>query len=289
VTFGAAVVTTAPVTSFTHLVVLDFEATCDGDTPPEPQEIIEFPSVLLRLEDREVTGEFESFVRPLHHPELTPFCTELTSITTEQVADAPLFPEVFAAHQEWLASHGLPLEPDQSGDLPYALVTCGDWDLQTMLPRQLRATEPPIDFMPHPYRRWINVKVPFRKAMPKLRRAGMARMLEALDLELEGRHHRGIDDTRNITKIVRALIARHQPMTITGELPASRYPTIEVVLERWGERVPVELPKRALPTLLGIAGGAFHKQAQQVFDGDRELTEDADLYDLRSGAVLRIA
>jgi len=276
------------VTSFTHLVVLDFEATCDGDTPPDPQEIIEFPSVLLRLEDLEVVGEFESFVRPLHHPEITPFCTELTSITTEQVADAPLFPEVFAAHRQWLTSHGLPLEPDENGALPYALVTCGDWDLQTMLPRQLKACDPPIDFVPHPYRRWINVKVPFREAHPKLRRAGMARMLEALDLELEGRHHRGIDDTRNITKIVRVLIERDQPMTITGELAASRYPPITVALERWGEQVRIELPKRALPTLLGLAGSAFHKQAHQVFVGDREVTEDAPLRELRDGAVLRI-
>ncbi len=274
---------------FTHLVVLDFEATCDGDTPPDPQEIIEFPSVLLRLEDREVVDEFESFVRPLHHPELTPFCTELTSITQAQVDDAPLFPEVFDAHQRWLTSHGLPLEPDATGDLPYALVTCGDWDLQKILPRQLRATDPPIDFVPHPYRRWINAKVPFHAALPKLRRAGMARMLEALDLKLEGRHHRGIDDTRNITKIVCALIERGQPMVITTELAASRYPPITVVLERWGEQIPTELPKRALGTLLGVASSAFHKQAQQAFIGDREVTEDADLHDLRDGAVLRIA
>jgi len=276
------------VPSFTHLVVLDFEATCDGETPPDPQEIIEFPSVLLRLEDLAVTGEFESFVRPLHHPQLTPFCRELTSITQAQVDDAPLFPEVFEAHQQWLSSHGLPLTPDAEGALPYAIVTCGDWDLRTMLPRQLKACDPPLDWMPHPYRRWINVKVPFREAHPKLRRAGMARMLEALALELEGHHHRGIDDTRNITKIVRALIERGSPMTISAELPASRFPPITVVLERWGEQVPVELPKRALGTLLGIANGAFRKQAQQVFQGERELTEDADLHELRDGAVLRI-
>ncbi|MBO6937473.1 MAG: exonuclease domain-containing protein [Deltaproteobacteria bacterium] len=275
--------------SFTHLVVLDFEATCDDEEPPDPQEIIEFPSVLLKLDGLEVVSEFESFVRPVHHPVLTRFCTELTSITQDQIENAPTFPEVFAAHQRWLESNGLPLEPDDSGALPYALVTCGDWDLQTMLPGQLRASDPPFDFMPHPYRRWINVKDPFRRWNKKMKRAGMARMLEALDLELIGHHHRGIDDTRNIARLTKALIARHQPMVITGELSASRYPPLTLTLERWGERVEVELAKRAMGTLLGLASGTFHKQAKQVFEGDRELTEDAHLRELRNGAVLRIA
>lgn len=275
--------------SFTHLVVLDFEATCDDQEPPDPQEIIEFPSVLLELDGLEVVSEFESFVRPVHNPVLTPFCTGLTSITQDQVDGAPTFPEVFAAHQRWLEANGLPLEPDASGELPYALLTCGDWDLQTMLPRQLRVSEPPFDFMPHPYRRWINVKVPFRSWHQKMKRAGMARMLEALGLELIGHHHRGIDDTRNIARLARALIERGQALTLTGELSPSRYPPITVVLERWGERIPIELGKRALGTLLGAASAAFHKQANQVFEGERELTEDADLRELREGAVLRVA
>jgi len=277
------------VSSFTHLVVLDFEATCDDKEPPEPQEIIEFPSVLLQLDGLQVVSEFESFVRPVHHPALTPFCTELTSITQDQVDAAPTFPEVFAAHQRWLESNGLPLEPSDDGTLPYALVTCGDWDLQTMLPGQLRVSEPPFDWMPHPYRQWINVKVPFRSWNRKMKRAGMARMLEALDLELVGHHHRGIDDTRNIARLTKALIARGQPMTLTGELSPSRYPPLTLTLERWGERIEVELAKRAMGTLLGLASTTFRKQAQQVFVGERELTSDEDLRELRSGAVLRIA
>ena len=47
-----------------HLIVLDFEATCDDVSPPSPQEIIEFPSVLLSAHTFEVIAEFESFVRP---------------------------------------------------------------------------------------------------------------------------------------------------------------------------------------------------------------------------------
>ena len=38
--------------------------------------------------------------------------------------------------------------------------------------------------------------------------AGMAGMLRALDLELVGRHHSGIDDARNIARIVITLLAK---------------------------------------------------------------------------------
>ncbi len=268
----------------THFVVLDFEATCDENEPPRPQEIIEFPSVLLDAETFEVVDEFESFVRPIHHPTLRPFCTELTSITQAQVDGAPTFPEVMAAHLAWLQSHGLPIE----GPLPYVIVTCGDWDLKTMLPNQLAACDPPIDFLPEPYRQWLNVKVPFKAWNMKKVSAGMARMLELLGIELVGHHHRGIDDSRNIAKLVRALAARHQTLGVTAEVPPSRYPVIEVMLERGAQRAPLTLSKRVRKTLLGGASGVLRAQARKVFHAGRELTEDRDLFDLRPGDVLQV-
>ena len=72
-----------------YVVVLDFEATCDERGAPDPQEIIDFPSVLLSLPTAEPIAEFASCVRPQHHPTLTAFCTELTGITQAQVDAAP--------------------------------------------------------------------------------------------------------------------------------------------------------------------------------------------------------
>lgn len=42
---------------FQYFVVIDFEATCDKEKSPNPQEIIEFPSVLVNS----MTGEMEDF------------------------------------------------------------------------------------------------------------------------------------------------------------------------------------------------------------------------------------
>ena len=192
--------------SLTHAVILDFEATTDNAA--FPQEIIEFPSVLLDLGTLEVVDAFESFVCPLLHAELSPFCTELTSIRTADVRDAPLFPEVFAAHQAWLAGHGL--TEDNA-----LMVTCGNWDLSRMLPAQCRVTEPPIEEVPAIYRQWHNIKNGYARITGRKRR-GMARMLDELELGLEGRHHRGIDDCRNLARIVVALIGQGLVLDVTG-------------------------------------------------------------------------
>ncbi len=269
----------------THLVVLDFEATCDDRSPPSPQEVIEFPSVLLDARTLEVVDEHVSFVRPVHHRALTRFCTELTSITQAEVDRAPPFPEVLERYLAWLGAHGLPLEPPGPGAaLPYLFVTCGDWDLQTMLPAQLAASG--IDFVPHPFRRWTNVKVIFGEWRRRREGGGMKRMLSLLGIAPEGRHHRGIDDCRNIAKIVRALHQLGHPMRATRTLAPSRYPKITVTLGRDAQRAEVVLPKRAIATLLGVASDAFGRPAQRAFVQGRELREDADLFDLRGGATI---
>jgi len=66
---------------FDYFLVLDFEATCDYKRPLEPQEIIEFPCLKMNARSLEVESTFHRFVRPVAHPQLTPFCIELTGIT----------------------------------------------------------------------------------------------------------------------------------------------------------------------------------------------------------------
>ncbi len=199
---------------FTHAVVLDFEATCDEQAPPRPQEVIEFPSVLVDVAAREIVDEFTAFVRPLHHPQLTEFCTALTSIRSEDVADAELFRDVFARHQAWLTRHDL-------HERRAIAVTCGDWDLGRMLPIQCAAVEPPISTVPPFYARWHNLKRMFCTVMHRSKAPGMGGMLNALKLQLVGRHHRGVDDCRNLAAILVALLEAGGSLEVTAE---RRYP-----------------------------------------------------------------
>lgn len=268
---------------FEFVVVLDFEATCQPGGAPDPQEVIEFPSVLVSLAERRVVDSFETFVRPVHHPRLTPFCTELTSIVQADVDGAPTFPEALASHQAWLAGHGL--LPDTGR---FAVMTCGDWDLATLFPMQCKAAGIDVGRLPRIYRRWINVKHVFTSTGRRAKTLGMVSMLDALGLELEGRHHRGIDDCRNIARIILALAALGGRFELTGRLAASHYPELPIEL-RWRDRVEAAtLKRRGLPALLGLASGIFRAQmVKAALEGGPPLDDDA-LCELAPGAVIRV-
>ena len=68
---------------YDYLLVLDFEATCGNKGyEPKPQEIIEFPCAMISTKRKfEVVSIFHEYIRPIHNPTLTTFCTELTGIT----------------------------------------------------------------------------------------------------------------------------------------------------------------------------------------------------------------
>jgi len=261
-------------TCFDRLVILDFEATCKPGPPPDPQEIIEFPSVLLDLREGRIVDEFTSFVRPVHHPTLSDFCTELTSITEEELADAPTFVQVLDLHTKWLLGHNL-LGPERPG----IIVTCGDWDLGKMLPAQCHTSGVPIDSLPSIYRRWINIKKTFGASLCTTKVFGMPSMLRNLGLELLGHHHRGIDDCRNIARIAQSLGAIGAEFSTNGHLTTSRYPPLHLTLRRGDAQHPVILNKRRLAPLLVLASRTFRlpiatlKGAGGAFLTDSYLTE----------------
>mmetsp|Transcript_22853 Transcript_22853/g.73856 ORF Transcript_22853/g.73856 Transcript_22853/m.73856 type:complete len:108 (-) Transcript_22853:306-629(-) len=66
-----------------------------------------------------------------------------------------------------------------------AFVTCGHWDLQTMVVEQCAVSG---QHVPERFRQWVNIK--------------------ELSLSLEGHHHSGLDDSRNIARILAALLRR---------------------------------------------------------------------------------
>ena len=176
-----------------YYLVLDFEATCDDHHPPSPQEIIEFPVLKVNAASMQTESVFHTYVLPMAHPNLTPFCTSLTGITQDMLEGQPTLPDILRNFHSWLETNGL-LHPSVS----FAFVTCGDWDLKTMLPSQCKHFNIPI---PNYFRRWINIKVVF-KNLTGCKAKGMLAMLNHFKLSLDGRHHSGIDDSKNIAKIL---------------------------------------------------------------------------------------
>jgi 3'-5' exoribonuclease 1 len=190
-------------------IALDFEATCDEPANPDPQEIIEFPAVVVGSEDGGTTAEFHAFVRPVAYPRLTRFCVGLTGIRQEQVARSDTFPEVLAQFEEWLEGQG-----------DFQFVTCGDWDLGSMLPRQCAQHRLPV---PAWARSWANLKRIFAQHFPHAsRRTGLRAMSAFLGVPLVGRLHSGIDDARNIARVFRSL----QTVSIVDSGPHTSAPLV---------------------------------------------------------------
>lgn len=165
-------------------IVLDLEATCWEEKGNGPNEIIEIGALCFN-ERKEKLGEFVTFIKPSVNPKLSPFCTQLTSITQEQVDGAPFFPEAIGKFQDWILS----FEDD------YVLCSWGFYDKKQFKEDcQLHgiATD------------WIKSHISLKHQHAKIndiRATGMSGALWRDGFELDGTHHRGIDDARNIAKI----------------------------------------------------------------------------------------
>ncbi|XP_011976385.1 ERI1 exoribonuclease 3 isoform X7 [Ovis aries] len=227
--FGAsmAAMMSFPPQRYHYFLVLDFEATCDKPQI-HPQEIIEFPILKLNGRTMEIESTFHMYVQPVVHPQLTPFCTELTGIIQAMVDGQPSLQQVLERVDEWMAKEGL-LDPNVKS----IFVTCGDWDLKVMLPGQCQYLGLPVaDY----FKQWINLKKvildaytgpcgcgsdqrplaqekelqsqAYSFAMGCWPKNGLLDMNKGLSLQHIGRPHSGIDDCKNIANIMKTLAYR---------------------------------------------------------------------------------
>ncbi|TEB36140.1 hypothetical protein FA13DRAFT_1623791 [Coprinellus micaceus] len=216
-------------------LVLDVEATCKQGTDFDyPNEIIEFPVCLMRWKDKgdgalasrlEVVDEFRTFVRPTWRPTLTEFCIELTGISQAQVDSAPLFPEVLTRLEKFLMNHGL---INEDGERLERFCWCSDgpYDVRDFIVKQCfisKSTVPSwmqgdVLDVRSLVLRWTRLQSPYDRTRSKKQNAkrpfanltsrqlNIAGQLKTLGLShFEGRQHSGIDDTRNITRILAEL------------------------------------------------------------------------------------
>lgn len=200
---------TSSVQVLDYLLIIDFEATCiDSNSTGKrlyPQEIIELPMVLVDTRTAKVVAEFQRYITPVVHPTLSTFCTNLTGITQSMVSaetGAVSFRQAWKDAESFLVENHL-----IRGTKTFRAVTCGDWDLMTMLPQQLKTTFGPKAKVPAHFSSWINVKSAVAQFyQPHRRVGGMVDMLSYLNIKLQGRHHSGIDDSRNIAAICQRML-----------------------------------------------------------------------------------
>lgn len=174
-----------------YYVVIDFEATCEPVNPlGYLHEIIEFPAVIIDAKTDEIVSEFHEYCRPVVNPYLTDFCKELTGITQTQVDCASSFPTILKKFDDWIK--------DAIPSGTFCVVTDGPWDMNRCLKNQCLNLR--ID-IPHYFHRWVNVRKHFLHYY-NIPNTNLEMMLKYLGLEFEGRQHSGIDDSRNIARIL---------------------------------------------------------------------------------------
>ncbi|KAL6639413.1 hypothetical protein ACP70R_023143 [Stipagrostis hirtigluma subsp. patula] len=234
---------------FDHFVVVDFEATCDKDARIYPQEIIEFPAVLVDAATGRLLSAFRTYVRPRHHPRLTAFCAELTGIRQEQVDGGVDLREALAMHDAWLAAAGA-ADKDR-----LAVVTWGDWDCATMLESECRFKGLA---KPRYFDRWLNLRVPFEAAFGAGRRRSLREAVREAGLQWHGRPHCGLDDARNTARLLAELMRRGVEISITGSLapPPPTAPAAKVSHLEPSQPQPQAVAPSRLCACGGGAGGA---------------------------------
>ena len=179
----------------TPLLVVDLEATCweNRRTPGgEPQsvtnmDIIEFGCALATRRG-ELLDSRSFLVRPTWSPQLSQFCTELTSISQSMVDDAPEFAEVLGQLDNWL------------GELTDSFIWCswGNYDrIHVLADAEKHGRSPGFVARPH-----LNLKRLWRRTTGQKRMNGLAHALDYHQLSFEGHHHRGVDDARNMVRLL---------------------------------------------------------------------------------------
>lgn len=177
-------------------------------------EILEFPVLKISAKTLKVEDIFHRFVRPSNMSEqrINEYIEgKYGKIGVDRVwhDTAIPFKEVIEEFEAWLVQQKL----WTGGNLDRAaFVTCGNWDLKTKVPQQCEVSR--IKVPPY-FMEWINLKDIYLNFYNR-RATGMVTMMKELQMPLVGSHHLGIDDTKNITRVLQHMLVDGALIQITA-------------------------------------------------------------------------
>ena len=244
------------------LLIVDLEATCweAREHRAEEMETIEIGAVLVEPGAAGPAREFQAFVQPVRHPVLSRFCRALTSITQADVDAAERFPAALARFLEWIGD---------PRDVLFA--SWGEYDAR-QLQRDCRQHG-----VAYPFGRHWNLK---RAVARRLKRkpAGTSTILAEVGLALEGTHHRGLDDARNIARIVRVVLGAELRALLSDEGSPAEAPRASP--ERLSKFLALVLRHRAGDFGLAPDGEGFVPLAELVAVVERHASPRAGREDV---------
>jgi inhibitor of KinA sporulation pathway (predicted exonuclease) len=175
-----------------HILVVDLEATCWQDAPPQDQtsEIIEIGLCVLEVATGRRVDKTSIVVRA-EASTVSTYCTRLTTLTQEEVEAGLSLEEACRILREQYRGR----------ERPWA--SYGDYDrLKLQEECRARGIEYPFGS------RHLNVKTFFALVHQLPREVPLDEAMALAGLPLEGWHHRGSDDAWNIARLLAAMLER---------------------------------------------------------------------------------
>ncbi|XP_027171198.1 uncharacterized exonuclease domain-containing protein At3g15140 isoform X3 [Coffea eugenioides] len=208
---------------FDYFLVLDLEGKV---------EILEFPVLLLDAKTMNSIDFFHRFVRPSQMGEqrINQYIGgKYGKLGVDRVwhDTAIPFDEVIQQFEEWLGKHHLWVKKPGGRLNRAAFITCGNWDLKTKIPAQCKVSRMAL---PSYFTEWINLKDIFLNFYNR-RAPGMVSMMRELRIPLRGSHHLGIDDTKNIARVVQHMLIDGALLQITARRLCGSPEKVEFLFE----------------------------------------------------------
>ncbi|KAK1286706.1 putative exonuclease domain-containing protein [Acorus calamus] len=210
-----------------YLLVLDLEGKV---------EILEFPVVMIDARTMSFAGSFHRFVRPVRMSEKR--INEYVKGKYGRMGvdgvwhdTAITFKEMLREFEVWMTEHAL-WKKEIGGPLQRAaFVTCGNWDVKTKIPQQCRDSDMKL---PPYFMEWINLKDMFLNFynVKEDQAKGMMPMMRQLQIPLEGSHHLGIDDAKNIARLLQRMLADGALLQVTARKNSRIAGGVEFLFER---------------------------------------------------------
>jgi inhibitor of KinA sporulation pathway (predicted exonuclease) len=179
-----------------QVLVIDVESTCWDTRPPrgEVSEIIEIGICVVDVKALERRERRSILVRP-QRSEVSPFCTELTTITADMLVGAPTLGEaVDMLRNDYNSTERL-------------FASWGDYDRGQF---QRNCADYRLEYPFGPTH--LNIKTLFSVSLGLPKELGLDAAFAHLDRPLEGTHHRGGDDAWNIAELFCWLMRRARAM-----------------------------------------------------------------------------